>query len=60
VEVAVEAEVEAAEEVVVAAHQRHLLPPNNPFHWQQTSRLWEDFPKSSAEIVLEPTTSSKK
>jgi hypothetical protein len=58
-------EVEAEEEAAVEAegahqHQQRQWPPNNRYPLQQMSKLWEDFPKSSTETVLEPTTSSKK
>jgi hypothetical protein len=58
-------EVEAEEEAAVEAeevhrHQQHQQLPNNQYPLQQMSKLWEDFPKYSTEIVLEPTTSSKR
>jgi hypothetical protein len=60
-----EAEEEAAEEVEEEAeevhqHQQRQQPLNNQYPLQQMSKLWEDSLKYSTEIVLEPTTSSKK
>jgi hypothetical protein len=57
--VAVEA-VEAVEaEEAEEAHQHQQLP-NSQYPSRQMSKLWEDFPKYSTEIVLEPMTSSRK
>jgi hypothetical protein len=57
--------VEAEEEAAVAAeeahqYQQHQQPLNNQYPLQRMSKPWEDFPKYSTEIVLEPTTSSKR
>jgi hypothetical protein len=54
-----EAAVEAEEAEEAHQHQHQRLP-NNQYPLQQMSKLWEDFPKYSTEIVLEPMTSSKK
>jgi hypothetical protein len=55
-------EVEVEEEAAVAAEEahQHQQLPNNQYPLRQMSKLWEDSPKYSMEIVLEPTTSSKR
>jgi hypothetical protein len=63
VEEVAEEVVEVVEEEAEEEHQhqhRHQRHPNNQYPSQQTLKLWEDFPKSLTEIVLEPMTSSKK
>jgi hypothetical protein len=56
-----EAAVEAAEEAEERQHQhQHQQHLSNQYPLQQTLKLWEDFPKSLAETVPEPMTSSKK
>jgi hypothetical protein len=58
-------EVEVEEEAAVEAeeahqYQQHQQLPNNQYPLRQMSKLWEDSPRYSTEIVLEPTTSSKR
>jgi hypothetical protein len=53
--------VEAVEEVEEHQHQhQRQRHPNNRYPSQQTSKLWEDFPKSSTETKRRPMISSKK